>query len=36
MEQIKTLFETKSGLEKFFVAKTKPQSEIFSELNSAL
>jgi hypothetical protein len=36
MEQIKSLFETKSGLEKFFVAKNKPQSEIFSELNSVL
>ena len=36
MEQIKSLFETKSGLEKFFVAKNKPQSEIFNELNSVL
>ena len=36
MEQIKSLFETKGGLEKFFVAKNKPQSEIFKELNSVL
>ena len=33
MEQIKSLFETKSGLEKFFVAKNKPQSEIFSAVS---
>ena len=36
MEQIKSLFETKGGLEKFFIAKNKPQSEIFKELNSVL
>ena len=36
IEKIKSLFEVKSGLEKFFVAKSKPQSEIFTELNVAL
>lgn len=36
IDKIKTLFETKKDLDKFFVAKPKPLSEVYSELNELL
>lgn len=36
IDKIKTLFETKKDLDKFFVAKSKPLSEVYSELNKLL
>ena len=36
IEKVLSLFEPKKGLEKFFDAKSKPNSELYSELNTLL